>query len=88
MSFGNIIIIMNRAQSHRLCAADANLTSGTMTISRTWLINDVKATSERGFLDRTGNKISPIGSAIINNPDLNHLIKNISKGVGHRSQFN
>ena len=68
--------------------AGANLTSGTVTISKTWLIKDVKTTSERSFLDRKVNRISPIGSAIVNNPDLNNLIKNISKGIGYRPQFN
>ncbi|UIR57748.1 hypothetical protein LZQ00_07970 [Sphingobacterium sp. SRCM116780] len=32
--------------------------------AQTWLINDVKPTAQRGFLDRLNNKINPIGSAI------------------------
>lgn len=62
-----------------------NLGSATVSQSKTWLINDVKPTSKRSFLDRATNSVSPVGSAVINNPSLRSWIK---KNVGRRPQFN
>ncbi|UIR55918.1 hypothetical protein LZQ00_16855 [Sphingobacterium sp. SRCM116780] len=44
--------------------AGGNLGGVVGTGAQTWLINDVKPTAQRGFLDKFNNKINPIGSAI------------------------
>ena len=45
--------------------AGGNLGSAKGTLSRTWLINDVKPTAQRSLIDRAFNAVNPIGSAII-----------------------
>ncbi len=62
--------------------AGANVGSGNVTLSKTWLMNDVKPTAERSLLDRTTNVISPIGSAVASG--VGSWIKN---NVKHTPQF-
>ncbi|MCF2217927.1 hypothetical protein H9Q08_01250 [Chryseobacterium sp. PS-8] len=44
--------------------AGANVGSGNITLSKTWLLNDVKPTAQRSFIDRAVNFANPVGSAI------------------------
>jgi len=44
--------------------AGGNLGAVNGTLSRTWLLNDVKPTVQRSFLDRAFNALNPVGSAI------------------------
>ncbi|KIA95220.1 hypothetical protein OC25_07870 [Pedobacter kyungheensis] len=44
--------------------AGGNLGAVSGTLSRTWLLNDVKPTAQRSFLDRAINALNPVGSAI------------------------
>lgn len=44
--------------------AGVNLGSATGTLSKTWLINDVKPTAQRSLIDRATNFINPVASAI------------------------
>lgn len=44
--------------------AGANAGSGNVTLSRTWLLNDVKPTAQRSLIDRATNFINPVASAI------------------------
>ncbi|MDO5614808.1 MAG: RHS repeat-associated core domain-containing protein [Cruoricaptor ignavus] len=44
--------------------AGANLGSANATLSKTWLINDVRPTSQRSMVDRVTNAVSPITSAL------------------------
>ena len=41
-----------------------NFGSGTAARGYTYLLNDVKPTSQRGMIDRALNKVSPISSAL------------------------
>ena len=44
--------------------AGANVGSGNVTLSKTWLINDVKPTAQRSVIDRVTNAVNPVASAI------------------------
>ena len=44
--------------------AGANVGSGNVTLSKTWLLNDVKPTAQRSLIDRATNAVSPVASAI------------------------
>lgn len=41
-----------------------NLGALGVTLSRTWLLNDVKPTAQRSAFDRVFNALNPTGSAI------------------------
>ena len=63
--------------------AGANLGAGNATLSKTWLLNDVKPTSQRSFLDRATNRINPVGAAVATG--VGTWLKN---NVKHTPQFN
>jgi RHS repeat-associated protein len=44
--------------------AGVNVGSGNVTLSKTWLLNDVKPTAQRSLIDRATNAVSPVASAI------------------------
>jgi len=44
--------------------AGGNLGAVSGTLSRTWLLNDVKPTAQRSVLDRVFNALNPVGSAL------------------------
>ncbi|KIO74561.1 hypothetical protein TH53_25730 [Pedobacter lusitanus] len=44
--------------------AGGNLGAVSATLSRTWLLNDVKPTTQRSVLDKVFNALNPVDSAI------------------------